>query len=1214
VITGNAVINGAITGVTNLSVSGTTAINTSGITTSGTQLYSGAATLTAATTLSASGITTGSTLAASTFALTLTTDALALGGNFSGSGALVIQPKTATTTIGLGTSASGSLHLSDTELGYLQDGFSSITLGSTTGTGAIAYTTAADYAFTDPLTIRSNTGTITATTALNTGANSLTITSGGAVSLAAITSGTLAITGTGITLNGDITTSGTQTYTGAVTLGNSVNLASTGASSTGNNIGFSSTVAGAKALAVDAGVGSITFSGVVGGTPLTSLQTTSSHSSGTNIAANITTTGTQQYTGAVTLTGTGATRTLQGSTVTTSSTIAGGTNSFTITGNAVFSGAITGVTNLSVSGTSSIGANITTTGTQGYTGAVTLASPVTLTTTNNLITFSSTVDSDSSTARNLTTSVGNNGVTFTGAVGGSQGLGNISLTGTGTTTFSSTVAAASLIQNSTSGTTAINGASINTTGGAQTYNNAVTLGGSDNKALTATTVTFNSTVSGAFGLAITGNAVFGNETTDTVTISGSSKNLSVSGTTGIYTNAITTSGSQTFTGAVTVATATTLSASAITTDSTITASANNLTLTTDAISIGGAISGSGALVIQPKTNSTTVGIGSAITDTSCGGAVCALNISDTELAFLPGTFLSITLGSTTGTGAMAINTAYTFTDPLTIRSNTGTITATSALNTGTNSLTISSGGAVTVEAITSGTLAITGTGITLNSDITTSGTQTYTGAVTLAGGDRVLTVTNNAILFSSTIDSDATLTPRSLTISAGSGNTTFSGAIGATYALNALRVNGTVTMGDNITTAGTQDFTGNVIISGSNVNLSSMGNSGTGSTITFGGNINGSVADSNNLYLLSGAGEISVAGNVGNTTGLGYLALGGYGISTSATTQGFSYTGAVQTFTTSTAATYTLQVWGAQGGNDPAYPTTVFGGRGGYTTGQLMLNAGTTLYIYVGSQGTGSTSSYWASTGGGGATDIRITGGSWNDATGLLSRIIVAGGGGGRHGQNYEGVAYLGNDGGGLTAPSYTTNGYSVTGAGQSSGGTSNYGYAVTPGLFGYAVANGMSNTYSAGGWNGGGAGSDGWANGGAGGGWYGGVTTWSAGSGGSGYVLTSSSVKPAGYVPGSAYYMSSTEVIAGNATIPNPAGGTMTGKTGNGYASITTTGANTFTSGSQTGKISISGSVKATTLNTANTAFELVLGLANNSSTIGSATTFNNTGALTLG
>jgi hypothetical protein len=111
-------------------------------------------------------------------------------------------------------------------------------------------------------------------------------------------------------------------------------------------------------------------------------------------------------------------------------------------------------------------------------------------------------------------------------------------------------------------------------------------------------------------------------------------------------------------------------------------------------------------------------------------------------------------------------------------------------------------------------------------------------------------------------------------------------------------------MGDNITTAGTQDFTGNVIISGSNVNLSSMGNSGTGSTITFGGNIDGSVANSNNLYLLSGAGEISVAGNVGNTTGLGYLSLGGYGSYTGPVSQSFTYTGSSTTYVIPVGVTF----------------------------------------------------------------------------------------------------------------------------------------------------------------------------------------------------------------------------------------------------------------------------------------------------------------------
>jgi hypothetical protein len=255
----------------------------------------------------------------------------------------------------------------------------------------------------------------------------------------------------------------------------------------------------------------------------------------------------------------------------------------------------------------------------------------------------------------------------------------------------------------------------------------------------------------------------------------------------------------------------------------------------------------------------------------------------------------------------------------------------------------------------------------------------------------VLTVTNNAILFSSTINSDATLTPRSLTISAGSGNTTFSGAVGATYVLNALRVNGTVTMGDNITTAGTQNFTGNVIISGSNVNLSSMGNSGTGSTITFGGNIDGSVANSNNLYLLSGAGEISVAGNVGNTTGLGYLALGGYGSYSVPIDVTFSYTGAFQTYVVPTGVTtLTFELNGAQGGSGTyIYGTPNVGANGGRIIGSLSVTAGQTLYLYVGGAGNsagisnlagfngggtgGNYAAYYFGGGGGGATDIRTS-------------------------------------------------------------------------------------------------------------------------------------------------------------------------------------------------------------------------------------------------
>ena len=223
------------------------------VTTTGAQTYNDAMTLTAATVFSASAFTTSSTLSASSYALTITTDAIALGGNVSGSGALIIQPKTDTITIAIGSDASGTLKLDDTELGYLRDGFSSITIGSTTATGAIAINYASAYTFTDPITIRKSTG------------------SGSAITLTdEFTSGNLTLASNSIVLNNNVTTSGTQTYTGAVTLGTSIALASTAAASSGNSISFSSTINGTSAntesLTLNSGSsGTISVGSAVGG-------------------------------------------------------------------------------------------------------------------------------------------------------------------------------------------------------------------------------------------------------------------------------------------------------------------------------------------------------------------------------------------------------------------------------------------------------------------------------------------------------------------------------------------------------------------------------------------------------------------------------------------------------------------------------------------------------------------------------------------------------------------------------------------------------------------------------------------------------------------------------------------------------------------------------------------------------------------------------------
>jgi len=267
--------------------------------------------------------------------------------------------------------------------------------------------------------------------------------------------------------------------------------------------------------------------------------------------------------------------------------------------------------------------------------------------------------------------------------------------------------------------------------------------------------------------------------------------------------------------------------------------------------------------------------------------------------------------------------------------------------------------------------------------------------------------------------------------------------------------------------------------------------------------------------------------------------------------QTFNFTGSAQVFTAPVSGTYTLEAWGAQGGNDPVNPNTVFGGRGGYAKGDVYLAAGTSIYVYVGGQGSGCLNSTWKSTGGGGATDYRLVGGLWNDNTGLYSRILVAGGGGGRHGTNYENMTYVGNDGGGLAAPNINACGYNVTGANQTSGGSSNYGSGVAIGSFGFANANTMSNLCSVGGYNGGAAGADQWANGGAGGGWYGGCTSWCTSTGGSGYAYTSTSWIPAGYTPAATYQLANSQLIAGNLPMPDVNGNTMTGNSGNGIAKI---------------------------------------------------------------
>jgi filamentous hemagglutinin family protein len=148
--------------------------------------------------------------------LTLQTDsALAINGNLTGTGQLVIQPSAAATSVGVGSAAAGTLALADAELARIIDGWAGVTIGSTAGTGAL---TVAARTWTDALTLRSGTGLMTIAGNQTMGANNLTLQTDSALALNAnlVGTGNLIIQG-----NSLATTIGVgDTQTGTLALAN----------------------------------------------------------------------------------------------------------------------------------------------------------------------------------------------------------------------------------------------------------------------------------------------------------------------------------------------------------------------------------------------------------------------------------------------------------------------------------------------------------------------------------------------------------------------------------------------------------------------------------------------------------------------------------------------------------------------------------------------------------------------------------------------------------------------------------------------------------------------------------------------------------------------------------------------------------------------------------------------------------------------------------
>ncbi|GMO23011.1 MAG: hypothetical protein Ta2B_02100 [Termitinemataceae bacterium] len=313
-----------------------------------------------------------------------------------------------------------------------------------------------------------------------------------------------------------------------------------------------------------------------------------------------------------------------------------GTPSFgtlTVSGNLTVSANISG-TSAAVTGTSTLGADITTAGSMQAYYDVILDGTTALTLTGAVI-FNGTVTRTSGTAQNLKI-VGN--TFFSGTV---DGVSNLEVTGT-TDIATTTI----------------------TTNGDQTYTGNVTLDIYNDKVLTSGTsnaIKFSGTVSGTSGneknLKINGNAVFVNNVSNVA-------QLEVTGGTTINAATVTTTDTQKYTGAVTLG-------GNVTIDTT----ANNSDVT-----FSSTINGTNDLVINAGT-----------ADVTFTGAIGGSNApTKLDLSGTTGTIALNSAGSVTVNGDISFGGNVTTAANTTIAttSSTGTITCSGTITAGTNTLTL----------------------------------------------------------------------------------------------------------------------------------------------------------------------------------------------------------------------------------------------------------------------------------------------------------------------------------------------------------------------------------------------------------------------------------------------------------------------------------------------------------------------------------------------
>jgi hypothetical protein len=398
-----------------------------------------------------------------------------------------------------------------------------------------------------------------------------------------------------------------------------------------------------------------------------------------------------------------------------------------------------------------------------------------------------------------------------------------------------------------SGGITINTTAIDTSAtGSQTYQDPVSL--TAGPTLTASTVTFESTVDGAQALTITGNAVFGDGGADAVGGATPLTTVSVSGTTTFNSASdpdVRTTGAQTYTGAATLGAATTLTST-----------------TAGEIRFGSTVNGNFALAVNTTGDTRFQGIVGGLTPvasvtTDAGGAgvtrieTTAMTAQGGTLTFNDPVVLTTdtVLSDTGGTGIAFNSTVNSDGTPRSLTVSTSNGAATIQFNNAVgnlsplNQVTINNAGAFQTLAAADfnldGAFSQAGGGaVNMSGDVTTTDDNiTFNGAVTLTANVALNTGAGAGnISFNSTLNDDGVTSNRNLNLTAGTGTITFTGVIGGTRALQGLTVFSASSVSFNTTSLANNGLT----VTATAITLS--GNVSTDATATAGNvNLNGAI-------------------------------------------------------------------------------------------------------------------------------------------------------------------------------------------------------------------------------------------------------------------------------------------------------------------------------------------------------------------------------------